>query len=169
MGRGGVFVPTGDGTVGNVDKAAGFFVDLERYTAFARAKDVLPTPEAVKKYDRYFGLVLPVAEELVAKVLQSLGPAGRLTSAVAAVAKEAKTAGRPPVDEAALLASVEAHIAARTQLPCSWLHVRIRYAGTGEQAFQSLHTMIHVIGESKAKNETVNKHIKEASEERRNS
>ena len=73
-----------------------------------------------------------------------------------------------PIDETSLLASVQAHIAARTQLPCSWLHVRIRYAGTGEQAYQSLHTMIHVIGELKAKNATVNKHVKEASERRRN-
>ena len=167
-GNGGIFVPTGDGTIGNVNKAAGFFVDLERYTTFSRTKDVLPDPLAVKDYWDYFRLALPVADPAVGRVLQSLGPEGVLTAAVAAVAKEAKEAGQPPVDEPSLLASVQAHIAARTQLPCSWLHVRIRYAGTGEQAYQSLHTMIHVIGELKAKNATVNKHVKEASERRGN-
>jgi hypothetical protein len=167
-GRGGVFVPTGGGTVGNINRAAGFFVDFERYTAFTREKDALPDPDAVKDYEKYFGLVLPRAEAPVARVLQALGAEGVLTAAVAAVAKEMKGAGQPAVDEASLLASVQAHIAVRTQLPCSWLHVRIRYAGTGEQAYQSLHTMIHVIGELKAKNVTVNKHVKEASERRRN-
>lgn len=166
-GEGGVFVPTGDGTVGDINSASGFFVDFERYTPFSRTDGVLPNPNAVTDYKRYFGLVLPIAEVSVARVLQSLEEGGSLAAAVAVVASKANEAGEPPVNKASLLASVRAHIAARTQLPCSWLHVRIRYAGTGEQAFQSLHTMLHVVGELNAKNAVVNKHIKEASEKRR--
>lgn len=166
-GREGVFVPRGGKTAGNVGKAAGFFVDFERYTAFSRAKDQVPDPAGVALYGDYFGVSLPAAEPLVVKVLQALDEGGSLVGAVQVIAKEAKDAGDPPVDMDALLGAVEAHMDARSQLPCSWMHVRIRYAGTGEQAFQALHTMLHVIGELSATNKTVNKHIKEASDLRK--
>ena len=72
--------------------------------------------------------------------------------------------------EAAVAATeaVHAHVDARSQFPCSWLQVRIQYAGSGEQACGSLMDLFKVVGALDTKNETMIKHIKEASELRRN-
>ena len=162
-GKGGVFVPVSAKTAGNPDTAEGFFVDLERYTAFARAAGGVEDPAEVAKYSQLFGFEAPAADANVAAVLRTLSGKGEIATAVAAVAKAAD------VDKATLAAAVQAHIAARTQLPCSWMYVRIRYAGTGEQAYKALNTLLNVVGDLKAKSPTVIKHIEEASAKRRGS
>ena len=72
-GDGSVFVPTGRGSIGRLRGATGFFVDLERVTAWAQeggARDF----DQVAKYGELFGLdpsVLSVPSEGVKAVLRS--------------------------------------------------------------------------------------------------
>jgi hypothetical protein len=160
-GKGGVFVPVGDAILGSPRKATGFFVDLERYTPFARGKDGVEDPEAAKRYQRFFNLDPGPVDPNVAEVLRRMDGA---TTIRAAAKKVAEAAG---VDEDALVAGVDAHVEARSQLPCSWLQIRIRYAGTGEQAFSSLFDLLDVVGDLDSKNEILLKHIREASNLRR--
>ena len=157
-GHGGVFVPTGKDSVGVVAQATGFMLDIERLTPYARGEGEKEDPTvALARYKAYLGRDAPAISENVTAVLALMNGKRSISTAVAAVAKE------KGVEKAALEAEVTAHIAARTQMPCSWLLVRIRYAGTGEQAFASLITMLRVIGDLDTKNEVLKKHIQEAS------
>ena len=160
-GRGGVFVPKARGSIGSVKKASSFFVDLERYTPFARGDAGVENPLAAGQFENYFAASLPEADPNVAAVLRSLK--GKQTLA-GAVKSTAKAAGVPAKE---LMAAVQAHVDVRSQFPCSWLQVRIQYAGSGEQAFGSLIDLFKVVGALDTKNETMIKHIKEASELRR--
>ena len=160
-GRGGVFVPKARGSIGSVKKASSFFVDLERYTPFARGDTGVEEPLAANRFNQYFARDLPETNPHVAIVLRSLK--GKQTLA-GAVKSTAKAAGLTPK---ALMALVQAHVDARSQLPCSWLQVRIQYAGSGEQAFGSLIDLFKVVGALDSTNETLIKQIKEASELRR--
>ncbi|MCY0985738.1 hypothetical protein OV203_01260 [Nannocystis sp. ILAH1] len=160
-GEGGVFVPKNETVLGSPDHSDGFFVDLERYTPFARGKDGVEDPDAARRYRRLFREEPGPVEPNVAEVLRKMNGKTTIAAAAEAVAKAAGT------DKAALVAAVHAHVEARSQLPCSWLHVRIRYAGKGEQAFSSLVDLLDVVGDLKSSNETVIKHIKEASALRR--
>ena len=160
-GKGGVFVPKARGSIGSVKKASSFFVDLERYTPFAGGEAGVEDPLVGEKFERYFGRELPETDPDVVTVLRSLK--GKQTLA-GAVKSTAKAAGVTPKD---LMAAVQAHVDARSQLPCSWLQVRIQYAGSGEQAFGSLMDLFKVVGALDTDNETLVKQIKEASELRR--
>jgi len=93
----------------------------------------------------------------VAEVLRR-GP--DISKSSAAVGKELG------LDAKQVVADVNVHLAARSELPCSWMRVRIRYAGSGEQAFESLQDLLNVVGNGKGK-PIVAKHITEASELRR--
>lgn len=158
-GSGGVFVPIGKDSVGVVAQATGFMVDIERLTPFARGEGQKEDPDtAQKRFKAFFGAEPPAVSEDVAAVLELMNGKRSISAGAAAVAK-----AKPGVDKAALAGEVAAHVAARAQLPCSWLLVRIRYAGTGEQAFASLITMLRVIGDLDTKNEVLKKHIQEAS------
>lgn len=155
--HGSVFVPTGDGNFGDERKAKGFFVDLERYTAFARKGGAVEDSDPLPHLKELFGLSLDPTPAHVAEVLRR-GP-------------EIKTSSRKVADELGLDAGVvendvDAHIRARSQLPCSWMLVRIMYAGSGEQAFESLYDLLDIVGASKGKPLVV-KHIAEACELRR--
>lgn len=161
-GKGGVFVPKAKGSIGSVKKASSFFVDLERYTPFARGDAGVEDPLAAVRFKNFFATELPETDPNVAVVLRSLK--GKQTLA-GAVKHTAKAAGLMPKT---LMAAVHAHVDARSQFPCSWLQVRIQYAGSGEQAFGSLMDLFKVVGALDTKNETMIKHIKEASELRRN-
>ncbi|PCC73720.1 hypothetical protein SAMN02745121_06838 [Nannocystis exedens] len=160
-GEGGAFVPKNETVLGNPDHSDGFFLDLERYTPFSRGKDGVEDPDAAKRYRRLFNADPGPVDPNVAQVLRKMDGATAIATAAEVVAKAAG------VDKATLVAAVQAHVKARTQLPCSWLQVRISYAGKGEQAFSSRFDLLDVVGDLKASNDTVIKHIKEASELRR--
>lgn len=162
-GKGGVFVPIGKNSIGATKKATGFFVDLERYTPFARGADGVEDPAGTLTYFRLFGIKMPDVDPNVATVLRRMDGKTTLGDAVKRVSKELA------LDPGALRSAVDAHVTARAQLPCSWLLVRIRYAGTGEQAFSSLTDLLNVVGNLDSTNATLIKHIKEASELRRKS
>ena len=159
-GDGAVFVPTGDGYVGRLRNAAGFFVDLERVTAWAReggADGLAPATD----YEALFGLkeVEPPSDDVRA-VLRS-DDVVALSKAVDDIAEERG------LDRAVLAADVQSHIDERRDLPCSWFRVRIGYTGSGPQAWGSLFKMMRVVGELKSANKTCKKHIIEASKVRR--
>lgn len=167
-GEGGVFVPVSKAILGSVRKASGFFVDLERYTPYARGKDGVEDPARRELYARYFALELPEPDPDVVAVLRKMNGAVTIEQAVVAV-----TRGRPldkkalKAERRALAAKVLDHVEKRSQLPCSWLLVRMRYAGTGEQAFSSLFDLLKVVGDLNTRNPVLIKHIEEASELRR--
>jgi hypothetical protein len=167
-GKGGVFVPVGKGVIGSPDRAARFFVDFERYTPFARAGGAVEDPVGTNRYRTFFGQDLAEASADVVAVLRRMDGKITISGAIKAVAKEVKAARGVDIDQAALAAEVDAHVAARSELPCSWLLVRMLYAGSGEQAFASLGDLLRVVGDLDSNNETLLKHIKEASELRRN-
>ncbi|MDC0667361.1 hypothetical protein [Nannocystis radixulma] len=160
-GWGSVFVPVGDGIIGDPRKAKRFFVDFERYTPFARGKDGVEDPEAPKRYQRFFNLEPPPVDPNVAAVLRKMDGSTAIRTAAEAVAKAAG------VDVDSLVAGVEAHVKARSQLPCSWFQVRFGYTGSGEQAFGSLFDLLDVAGDLDTKNQALIKHIQEASALRR--
>lgn len=157
-GKGGVIVPRGKGTFGTEAGGISFFVDLERYTKFARAGGAVEDPSAVSDYLKLFGRDVKPAPDHVAQALR-LGP--NVDTASATVAKALG------LDAKQVAADVEAHIAARSELPCSWMKTRIRYAGAGEQAIESLQDLLKVVGDGQGKPIEA-KHITEASELRRN-
>lgn len=156
-GDGGVIVPRAKGTFGALTGATAFFLDLERYTSFARKGGAAEDPTAVDDYRDLFGRAVPPAPEHVAEVLRR-GPDIKVSSK-----KVAEALG---LDAKQVAADVEAHLAARSDLPCSWMRARIRYAGSGEQAVESLQDMLKVVGDGQGKPLVV-KHIAEASELRR--
>lgn len=139
-GQGGIFVPTKKGSAGGLKGATGFFVDFERYTPYARGKDGVEDPAARFEYETWFRTPVEAPSDDVAAALRLLNGKRDYETAAAAVAKARK------VDQAVILAGLRKHIADRSQLPCSWLRVRIRYAGSGEQAFASLFKLLRVVG-----------------------
>jgi hypothetical protein len=157
-GAGGVFVPLSRKRFGSLPGATSVFVDLERYTAFARAGGAPEDPSKLADAEQYFGRAIDPAPPQVANALRR-GP--DIKSAAKAAAKELG------LDAAAVERDLRTHIAARTDLPCSWFRVRIGYAGSGPRAIASLNRMLRVVGGGEG-DAVMQKHIKEASELRRN-
>ncbi|MFY0531764.1 hypothetical protein [Nannocystis pusilla] len=145
-GRGGVFVPTSKTTAGSLTGATGVFVDFERYTPYARGSSGVEDPAALAEYENFFGVgaAADAPSDDVLAALRLLNGTNSFDRAAKKVAQERK------VDKAVVLAGLKKHVADRSQLPCSWLLVRMRYAGSGEQAFASLFKMFRVVGELKA-------------------
>jgi hypothetical protein len=156
-GEGGVIVPTSKGAFGKLHGATGFFIDLERYTAFARANGGVEDPTRAADYERLFGAAVEPAPAHVIAVLRA-GP-----SIAAAADDVAEDLG---LDPETVAADVHRHIERRRDLPCSWMRVRLLYAGSGPQAFESIYDMLEVVGAGEGK-PVVTKHIAEASALRR--
>lgn len=159
---GGVIVPRAKGTFGLLSGASGFWLDLERFSGFARASGQGIDHTASRMYEDLFGVrvtILDPSSEADSAVIEALSESGSIERRVAAVAK-----ARSLDNEAkgALTRRIVEHIDERRDLPCSWWHVRIGYAGSGPQAFGSLFKMLRVVGKLDC-NDTVAKHIKEAS------
>lgn len=152
-GRGGIFVPTGAGSFGELRGATGFFVDLERYTKFARADGGTEADTADVLWAQLFDTPFTPAPTHVAETLRR-GPS--VAASASAVAEEHE------MDPKIVAADVRAHIDRRSEFPCSWMRVRILYAGSGPQAFESLYDLLKVVGAGGGK-EILQKHIAAAS------
>ncbi len=161
-GRGGVFIPEGSGTFGDPGLTQNVWVDLERVTAFSRANGA--TEDLGRRdflYRDLFGLDTPPPEvsEAALAVLRTEGKGGvKIDARCKAVATDRG------IDADALVTEVKQYIAARRQLPCSWLRVRIGYSGSGAQAWGSVMNLLHIVGNLDAKKKTLRDHIVAASE-----
>lgn len=165
-GEGSVFVPIGRGTFGGISDAENVWVDLERVTQWAQAGGK-HDPSRVADYKELFEKTgdprhalepLPgKPSALVLEVLQSDAVVD-ISNAAASVAED------HGIEAAPLEAEVKAYVAARRNLPCSWFRVRIRYTGTGPQAWGSLFKMMRIVGKLEGASKVCTKHIEEASE-----
>ncbi len=170
-GLGGVFVPVHErerfGTMSGADR---FFVDFERYTEYARAEGATEDPGAVDLYDEYFGLKLELAPAHVAAVLRrGVASVKKLEKGKKSIdVLAAEVAESVGVSAAEIALDVRAHIAARSEWPCSWMRTRIGYSGSGQQAFSSMHDLLRVVGAGVG-DPVVERHIAEASALRRGS
>jgi len=158
-GEGGAFVPRGKTVIGDSDHTLSHWLDLERLTPFARStgKAALTASEASVAWNDLFGWVLPPPDPQVEAFLRSGETLGGGLDVFA------RDRG---LDVDRLRADVELHLELRRDLPCSWLYARLRYTGSGEQAWESLQTLLRVVGQLDGK-PTIVRHIREASEVRR--
>ncbi len=155
-GQGSVFVPISRRKFGELSGATAVFVDLERYTKFAHsASSALGDLET--ETQRLFGRTWTPAAAHVVDALAS-GPS------IEAAAKQA--GDKHGLAATQVEADVRAHIRERTDLPCSWMRARIRYAGSGPRAIASLHSMLRVVGNGEGK-PLLQKNIAEAAALRR--
>jgi hypothetical protein len=161
-GAGGAFVPLNKDSFGSHEGAFAFWLDYEGITAFARASgSIEENLDRSEDFPREFGRPVPARPSEAALDVLRHTPAGGLDVQIAATSKSvAKARG---LDAATLAAEVREHIEARRDLPCSWLTTRIRYAGTGPQAFESLMDLLHVVGNLNTRSDVLKDHIKQAS------
>jgi len=159
-GKGGVFVPRGKTAIGSPKHTLSHWIDLERLTPFSRStgKAAPSVEDASDLWNRLFGWVLPPPAPEVEAFFRS---GTSLGEDLDAFARDRDL----NVDK--LRADVERHLELRRDLPCSWLYARLRYSGSGEQAWESLQTLLRVVGQLDGNNPTILHHIREASEVRR--
>lgn len=160
---GGIIVPRDSGTFGTAQGASGFWLDAERLTRFARAggAEVALDGGAATLKDEFDVDVtaLDPSDRMDAALIDVFGRGPSIKDSVRLVAKDRELTD---VESEVLERRVAEHMDRRRDLPCSWCHVRIRYAGTGPQAFGALFRMLKVVGNLEA-DPVVKKHIEEAS------
>lgn len=156
-GFGGVFVPRSNGKTGTTAGATAHWLDLERVTPWASDNGALPPLDSLaadREWQRLVGRIPGRGSEAVIEVLSNAN--GKLGPRITTVAK------RHGLDPAQLATDVQAYMNERRDLPCSWLNTRIRYAGAGPQAWQSMINMVRALATLTRMKEAAIEHIEAA-------